>query len=476
MSRILVGRYELVRLLGRGGMGEVWAGTDIRIGRSVAVKLLSGEPEAVGATDAFLREARTAGALRHPGVVTVFDVGQDDDGTLFLVMELVDGSDLARVLRRGGVPPMATAVEWVAQAADALAAAHRAGVVHRDLKPANLMLTGQGTVTVLDFGIARFAGTATTSSHVVGTWAYMPPERFGGHPGDARSDVYSLGCVLYELLTGRPPFVADNAFATMNAHLRLRPAPLRAHRAETSRVLDDLVGAMLAKDPAGRPATADEVRDRLRALAPVVAPRVPVPGPLLGTVPLPPAEQGPVRRGVFRAGLVTAVAVATAVIAAGTAAVVLWLTGGDGDTNASAPSSGSTVTGRVPPSVTDPGSPAEGSAPTGGASSPAAPQKVLTRNDAMTSPNGDTVLRLQVDGNLVVYHLGEPTWAADNAWPRGWRAVMQQDGDFVLFDEDGDVLWSSGTGGHPGATLDVRDDGSVVIVDRNDTVLWAAAE
>ncbi|MGW9209411.1 serine/threonine-protein kinase [Embleya sp. NPDC055664] len=263
---MLAGRYELVRFVGRGGMGEVWEGRDRLIERRVAVKLLPhAKSDAAGAA-LFFREARTAGALNHPGVVTVYDLGQDEgDGSLFLVMEFVEGRDLAAVLDKEGPPPVGTAVEWAAQTAAALARAHTAGIVHRDLKPANLMLTVEDRIKILDFGIARFVTSTNRSSQVMGTLAYMPPERFHEQPGDARSDLYSLGCVLYELLTGDVPFPATGPVSTMNAHLRTTPTRPGERRRGIPTALDDLVLALLAKDPRDRPATADEVHRLLRA-------------------------------------------------------------------------------------------------------------------------------------------------------------------------------------------------------------------
>ncbi|TWF96922.1 serine/threonine-protein kinase [Kitasatospora viridis] len=266
--RVLAGRYELVEFIGRGGMGEVWEGRDTVIGRPVAVKLLpqQNSPDAV---ELFFREARTAGALNHRGVVTVHDIGQDPaDGTLFLVMELVQGSNLATQLRTYGPPPVPTALDLVAQAAAALAAAHQAGVVHRDLKPANLMLTTGGDVKVLDFGIARYMAATHQSSQVMGTLAYMAPERFAGAPGDARSDLYALGCVLYELLTGTPPFQDGDPLAMMTAHLHRAPDAPGLRRGDLPAELDAMVLRLLAKDPAARPASAAELQALLRGTAP----------------------------------------------------------------------------------------------------------------------------------------------------------------------------------------------------------------
>ncbi|MFF8726291.1 WD40 repeat domain-containing serine/threonine protein kinase [Streptomyces sp. NPDC015171] len=280
--RTLAGRYVLERPLGRGGMGEVWAGHDNVIHRPVAVKLLR-HPDDGSRVDLFFREARTAGNLSHPGVVAIFDLGQDrENGDLFLVMELLTGRDLAYVLRTDGPPAVAEAVGWVTQATDALAAAHAAGIVHRDLKPANLMLTEAGTVKILDFGIARYLDTVSQTSHVMGTPAYMPLERLRGQPGDARSDLYSLGCLLYHLLTGQTPYLANDVVSLVYTHLHTRPKPPSVHRPEVPAVLDALVIQLLDQDPDQRPATAGEVRDRLGVIAPTLPSEVP-----------PPMSQGP---------------------------------------------------------------------------------------------------------------------------------------------------------------------------------------
>ncbi|MEU1012566.1 protein kinase [Streptomyces sp. NPDC005890] len=267
VSRVVGGRYELVAFVGRGGMGEVWEGRDRVIERRVAVKLLPHDRRGDFGAELFFREARTAGGLNHAGVVTIFDLGQDpDDGTLYLVMEFITGRDLETVLRADGLPGLSTAVDWAAQTAAALQAAHTAGVIHRDLKPANLMLTGDDRIKILDFGIARYMASTHRSSKVIGTLAYMPPERFGDHSGDARSDLYSLGCVLHELLTGSPPFRAGEPVALMAAHLNTPPQPPGLTRDGVPAALDALVTALLAKAPDDRPASAAEVCDALRGL------------------------------------------------------------------------------------------------------------------------------------------------------------------------------------------------------------------
>ncbi|MFF1342071.1 serine/threonine-protein kinase [Streptomyces sp. NPDC058290] len=267
---ILLGRYQLESVLGRGGMGEVWRAWDLKMNRIVAVKRLRFEGDAGDAHDLLRREARTTGAVTHPGVVTVYDYDLAVDeagGWLVLVMELIKGRDLAKVLHKGGWPTVATALDWSAQAADALAAAHEANVVHRDLKPSNLMLSSEGRVVILDFGIARFSDSTRKASAVMGTFLYMPPERFKGDHGTPRSDLYSLGCVLFEFLTKRTPFSElGGPAALMNAHANTAPDKPGKHRSGIPAELDKLVLALLAKDPANRPESAAEVSVSLRGL------------------------------------------------------------------------------------------------------------------------------------------------------------------------------------------------------------------
>ncbi|MEV5107588.1 protein kinase [Streptomyces massasporeus] len=274
-QRVIAGRYELQQLLGRGGMGEVWAARDGVMERSVAVKLLQPHLGTAEGEELFFREARTAGALSHPGIVTVHDLGRDGDGTLYLVMENVPGRNPGVVLKEG-LPPVADVLAWTAQVADALHAAHSVRILHRDLKPTNLMITPAGSMKILDFGIARYVSTLTVASRVVGTVAYMPPERLLGKVGDARGDLYSLGCVLYELLTGRIPFDGLDTPALMYAHVHTPPAPPSSHRPDLSPHLDQLLAELLAKEPDDRPASAADVRDRLRH-PPVSSPPGPPP-------------------------------------------------------------------------------------------------------------------------------------------------------------------------------------------------------
>ncbi|MFI0349960.1 DNA translocase FtsK [Actinomadura sp. 9N407] len=270
----LAGRYRMEELLGRGGMGEVWRGFDLHLERPVALKvLLTNWPDVTGMEQAmarFRREGRAAARLLHPAIATVFDVGEDD-GHAFLVLELLNGQDLRKVLslHPGGLP-IEQVLDYGAQVAEGLSAAHAAGVVHRDIKPANLMLLPTGQVKICDFGIARLQGATAGLSAVgvrIGTIAYMPPEQVGGKPLDGRADLYALGCTLFHMLTGRYVFPGDDLQAVVAQHLA-RPAPSpRTLRADTPAHLDALVLALLAKDPEDRPADATAVAGELRRIA-----------------------------------------------------------------------------------------------------------------------------------------------------------------------------------------------------------------
>ncbi|MER7007318.1 protein kinase [Dactylosporangium sp. NPDC000555] len=270
VGRVLSGRYELRSVIGRGGMAEVWQAVDARLGRPVAVKLLHDKGSAdPSLPKRFEREARTVARLSHPNIVAVHDVGVDD-GTPYLVMELVQGRSLADELAAGPLDPR-RAVRLAEQVCDALAAAHDAGVVHRDVKPANILIGGEDRVKVCDFGIARVTDRAQTAltapATVIGTSAYMAPEQVLGEPADARSDLYALGCVLYAMLAGRPPFVADSPVQVALQQVHETPVPLAALRPGLPAQLTALVGALLAKRAADRPASAAQVRVALAAIA-----------------------------------------------------------------------------------------------------------------------------------------------------------------------------------------------------------------
>ncbi len=212
-KRVLAARYALREVIGTGGMATVWRASDEVLARDVAVKVLNPQYAAdPGFLARFEREARHAARLSHPCLVTVFDCGVDD-GTPFIAMELVAGRTLRHVLDEAGILPAGEAIAIAAAVCEALEVAHAAGLVHRDIKPANILLTGGGEVKVLDFGIARAEepGDGTRTQAVLGTAAYLSPEQASGHPAGPRSDLYALGCVLFEMLTGAPPFAADTA-------------------------------------------------------------------------------------------------------------------------------------------------------------------------------------------------------------------------------------------------------------------------
>ncbi|MEV6009025.1 ABC transporter substrate-binding protein [Streptomyces sp. NPDC051976] len=278
---LFAGRYELADLLGSGGMARVHRARDTRMGRTVAVKTLL--PELASDPDArrrFAREAQAAGALNHPGIVTVHDqdeVRTDDAVVPFLVMEYVAGSTLAHLLRERVYFAPDRAARITCDILDALAHAHSRGTVHRDVKPANVMVTTEGVVKVADFGIARVLDTdarLTTTGSAIGTPAYMSPEQINGADVDARSDVYAVGCVLTELLTGKPPFTDGSQMSLMYWHVHTPPPAPSSRNGRIPRELDELVLAALAKDPADRPATAAAFRDRLREWLSAVHPAV----------------------------------------------------------------------------------------------------------------------------------------------------------------------------------------------------------
>ncbi len=276
--RLLGGRYELGEAIGIGGMAEVFRGRDVRLGRDVAVKVLRAdlarEPAFQGR---FRREAQAAAGLNAPCIVSVFDTGESD-GVPYIVMEYVEGRTLRDVLQSEGRLLPQRALEVVADVCAALDVAHAAGIVHRDIKPGNVMLTPRGEVKVMDFGIARAAAdsstTATQTAAVMGTAAYLSPEQARGENVDNRSDIYSTGCMLYELVTGAPPFTGDSPVAVAYQHVREEPTPPSAYDETLPAAVDAVVLKAMAKRPAQRYQSADEMReDLLRAAAgqPVLA-------------------------------------------------------------------------------------------------------------------------------------------------------------------------------------------------------------
>ncbi|MFF2661455.1 protein kinase [Kitasatospora sp. NPDC058032] len=291
IGRALNGRYELVEILGVGGMATVWRGVDHVLGRQVAVKVLNGgladDPRFA---ERFGREAQHAAMLVHPRIVMVFDSGVDQ-GSPYIVMELVHGRSLAALLAQRPVLPVEQAVGIAAAVCEGLAHAHAAGLVHRDIKPGNIMITDDGGVKVVDFGIAR-AGSShnlTQTASVLGTAAYLSPEQATASPLDGRTDLYAVGCVLTEMLTGAPPFAAETPVAIAYKHVGEQPLPPSARRPGLPPALDAAVLRLLAKHPAGRPADALAARAELLACAPGSVPADPT-TELLAAAPLPPAH------------------------------------------------------------------------------------------------------------------------------------------------------------------------------------------
>src|ERR1700704_5366001 len=261
-GRVFSNRYEVQREIAQGGMAEVYLARDRLLDRPVALKALfpefAREPSFV---ERFRREAQAAANLNHPNIVAIYDWGQED-GTYFIVMEYVEGNSLRDLMRSEAPIEPGKAAEITAEIASALAFAHRNGVVHRDVKPGNVLLTKSGTVKVTDFGIAR-AGASdglTQTGSVMGTATYFSPEQAQGLAVDGRSDVYSLGVVLYELVCGGVPFVADSPVSVAYKHLREQPVPPSQRNTDVPPALEQIIMSALAKDPDHRYQSADDMR------------------------------------------------------------------------------------------------------------------------------------------------------------------------------------------------------------------------
>jgi serine/threonine-protein kinase len=276
--RVLAGRYEVGELVGRGGMAEVHIGHDTRLGRTVAIKVLRSD---LARDPSFLvrfrREAQSAAALNHPAVVAVYDTGEDihqnaageDVHVPFIVMEYVEGHTVRDILTDGSAVPIEEAVEITVGVLSALEYSHHAGIVHRDIKPANVMITPTGAVKVMDFGIARAmadsAATMTQTNAVIGTAQYLSPEQARGEQVDTRSDLYSTGCMLFELLTGRPPFQGDSPVAVAYQHVGQEPQRPSEVATDVPDVLDRITLKALTKDREQRYSTAAEFRRDLES-------------------------------------------------------------------------------------------------------------------------------------------------------------------------------------------------------------------
>ena len=287
----VIGKYRIQSRLGRGGMGTVYKAVDQTLGREVAIKSLNPDLSDPEILKRFRAEALTLARLNHPNIAMLFELAEHD-GDLLMVMEFVRGETFETISQRGPVP-LDRARELCTQVLDALAHAHRAGIVHRDLKPANLMLTESGLVKVMDFGLARMAGTEhlTTDGLMVGTPAYMAPEQVLAEQIDGRADLYAMGVVLYRLLTSQLPFKADSGISMAHKQVHDAPTPVRAVRMELPAACEDIIGRALAKSPVDRFQTAEDFKTALAALSvtgssPSIA--VPESGSVLALTPPPP--------------------------------------------------------------------------------------------------------------------------------------------------------------------------------------------
>jgi eukaryotic-like serine/threonine-protein kinase len=337
----VVSHYRILERLGGGGMGEVFKAEDLRLGRRVALKFL---PPELGrdpvAKERFAQEARAASALDHPNICALHDIDETEDGRLFLAMAFYEGESLKKRLDAGPLP-LDEALGLGEQVAAGLAKAHAEGIVHRDIKPANLMLTRDGVVKIVDFGLAKLADSPglTRSGVSVGTPAYMSPEQARGEPVDQRSDLWSLGVVLYEMIAGRRPFLGASEAEALHAVLYDSPPSLHSLRAGVPAAIEELLRALLARDRSQRLPTAVELKDRIRAAREAAsalsdAPTVARPG-AVGT-PSP-------RRAFGRRGAITGATVLAAVL--GLSALILW-TGRPQQENAAPPDTASTLPNR----------------------------------------------------------------------------------------------------------------------------------
>jgi hypothetical protein len=288
-ARLLAGRYQLEVPLGRGAFGEVWRARDITTRRQVAVKIVElGEiPDVSFLAEIiarFRREVITVGQLRHPNIAAAYEAGRVAN-ELFLAMELVEGASLVSVMEQRaaagiGLLPIISVLDIASQVCAGLAAAHAAGVVHRDVKPGNLMVTPRLDVKIIDFGLARLLADKsprlTKPSERIGTLMYMSPEQAAGDDVDSRADLYSLGCVLYQLIAGEPPFTAEAPETVLRMQLQDRPVPLSIHRADLPAGLEQLIDELMAKDRESRPGLAQLVSTRIGAIRGGLAPHEPL--------------------------------------------------------------------------------------------------------------------------------------------------------------------------------------------------------
>lgn len=262
-----VGRYQILDTIGSGANSRVVRAFDPLIGRTVAIKLFPRELASGEGRERFIKEARVVGQLAHPFIIALHDMGvEESSSTPYLVMEYIEGQPLERLLDKGSVPyPRACA--WAADVAVALGVAHRKGVIHGDVKPANILISEEGRIKLTDFGMARLASRDSKDTPLLGTPAYWCPEQILGKPQDARSDIFSLGVVLYEMITGNRPFDSDSLQGICSRIMSSTPLPLSHANPSVPAGLSELVAACLAKDPAQRRASAEDLADDLYPFA-----------------------------------------------------------------------------------------------------------------------------------------------------------------------------------------------------------------
>jgi Protein kinase domain len=471
----LGGRYELLELIGSGGMAAVWRARDIRLQRDVAVKVLSARLSSdVTFQRRFEREARHIASLSDSHVVAVHDFGADD-GQAYIVMELVDGPSLRSRIDTVGRLSVAETIGCALDVLSGLQHAHAAGIVHRDVKPGNILLSSSGRAKVADFGIAMSSGDTTELAArglFVGTIVYSSPEQLLGGEVGPRSDLYSLGCVLYECLTGTPPFDVEDTSRAVLQHRFADPRPMADHNAEVPSRVAEAIGRALAKDPADRFPTAEAMRAELVGAVPrppAVAAAAPTVTATQPTRPVGTGEETAIaaRPPAARPGTAGArrrrrrnwwAAAVLVVVAALTTAFIVW----PGPSRRPSPPPAAGV----------------------GVGSSMVAGDTLQPGQYLRSSNGRFDLAMQRSGDLVETERRSetPLWASGSGGHPGAYAIVQGDGNLIVYPkgrsapqsgQPTSALWQSETNGHPGASVHLLDSGNLVIRPHGaTTVLW----